>query len=43
MKIKQKNVCLKLRVGLCAVVIMFGLFSGSVWAHDSRKIFCINS
>jgi hypothetical protein len=34
MKMKQKNSYLKMWVGLCAAVIMFGLLTGSAWAHD---------
>ena len=34
MNIKQKKGYLKMWVGLCAAVIMFGLLTGSAWAHD---------
>ena len=36
MKEKRKNVWLKIAlIGLCAVAIMFGLTTGSVWAHEA--------
>ena len=35
MKEKRKNIWLKIAlIGLCAVALMFGLTTGSVWAHE---------